>query len=90
MKGPLGSDRAHPVHSVTQPVQDLEAGRDRLSDRYIQEGLLNKKEYETYIKKLPDSEEKSEVLIIEEEEEAVEEAGVENPELNEEDNDDIE
>ncbi|MGI9553458.1 MAG: hypothetical protein ACR2NC_00925 [Thermodesulfobacteriota bacterium] len=58
----------------------------RVSDRYIKEGLLNKKEYESFIKKLPDVEEKSETLIIEEEE--VEETEIENVELSEEDNDD--
>ena len=49
----------------------------RVSDRYIKEGHLNKKDYESYLKKLPDSEEKSEILVIEEEEELVEETGVE-------------
>ena len=38
----------------------------RVSDRYIKEGLINKKEYESFIKKLPDVEEKSELLVIEE------------------------
>ena len=60
----------------------------RVSDRHLKEGLINKKDYENYIKKLPDSEEKSEILIIEEEEELTEETEQENPELNEEENDD--
>ena len=38
----------------------------RVSDRYIKEGQINKKEYEAFIKKLPDVEEKSELLVIEE------------------------
>ena len=61
----------------------------RVSDRYIKEGLLEKKEYDNYIKKLSDSEEKSEVLVIEEEEETVEETEVGNTESNEE-GDDVE
>ena len=58
----------------------------RVSDRYIKEGLLNKKDYQSFIKKLPDVEEKSEVLIIEEDEVEVEETESENDEPNEEGN----
>ena len=39
-----------------------------VSDRYIKEGLLTQKNYESYIKKLPDVEEKSQVLKIDEDE----------------------
>ena len=53
----------------------------RVSGRYIKDGLISKKEYDTFIKNLPDVEEKSEQLVIEEE---VEEAGVETPESQEE------
>ena len=55
----------------------------RVSDRYISEGQLDKKEFESYIKKLPDSEEKSETLIIEEEEQ-VEEIEEDTAEIEEE------
>ena len=54
----------------------------RVSDRYIKEGLLNKKDYQSFIKKLPDVEEKSEILVIEEEE--VEETAAEETESDEE------
>lgn len=55
----------------------------RVTDRYIKEGLLNKKDYESFIKKLPDVEEKSEILVIEEEE-VEENATEETEETNEE------
>lgn len=45
----------------------------RVSDRYIKEGVISKKEYEDHIKSLPDTEDKSEVLVIEEEEEVEDE-----------------
>ncbi len=45
----------------------------RVSDRYIKEGAISKKEYEEHIKSLPDTEDKSEVLVIEEEEEVEDE-----------------
>lgn len=45
----------------------------RVSDRYIKEGVISKKEYEDHIKSLPDAEDKSEVLVIEEEEEVEDE-----------------
>ena len=54
----------------------------RVSGRYIKDGLLNKKDYETFIKKLPDVEEKSEILVVEEEE--VEEPAPEETESDEE------
>ena len=41
---------------------------ERIVERHIKEGTLSKKEYEKYLKSLPDSEEKGEVLIIEEDE----------------------
>jgi len=40
----------------------------RVSERYIKEGLLTQKNYESYIKKLPDVEEKSQILNIDEDE----------------------
>ena len=40
----------------------------RVADRYIKEGLLTQKNYESYIKKLPDVEEKSQVLKIDDDE----------------------
>ena len=40
----------------------------RVAGRYIKEGLLTQKNYESYIKKLPDVEEKSQILKIEEDE----------------------
>lgn len=42
----------------------------RVSERYIKEGVISKKQYEDHIKNLPDAEDKSEVLVIEEEENA--------------------
>ena len=45
----------------------------RVSDRYIKEGVISKKEYEDHIKSLPDTEDKSEVLVIEEDEEVEDE-----------------
>jgi len=45
----------------------------RVSERYIKEGVINKKQYEDHIKNLPDAEDKSEVLVIEEEEKNEEE-----------------
>ena len=41
----------------------------RVYGRYIKDGWLTKKEYDSFIKGLPNSEEKSEVLIVEEPEE---------------------
>ena len=40
----------------------------RVAGRYIKEGLLTEKNYESYIKKLPDVEEKSQILKIDEDE----------------------
>ena len=60
---------------------------ERIVERHIKEGTLSKKEYEKYLKSLPDSEEKGEVLIIEEdeiaEEEVVEEMELESVEEDE-------
>ena len=56
----------------------------RVSGRYIKDGLLNKKDYESFLKKLPDVEDKSEKLVMEEE---MEETGVESTESDEEGND---
>ena len=50
----------------------------RVFDRYIKEGMLTKKNYESYIKKLPDVAEKSEILIIDEEETVDETPAIEN------------
>ena len=55
----------------------------RILGKNIKEGLVTKKEYEKFIKNLPDVEEKGERLIIEEEEEA-EETETEITELTEE------
>ncbi len=56
----------------------------RVSERYIKEGVISKKQYEDHIKGLSDAEDKSEVLVIEEgtEEEGTEE---ENAEVDEDD-----
>jgi len=40
----------------------------RVVERYIKEGMLTDKNYEGYVKKLPDVTEKGETLIIDEEE----------------------
>ena len=40
----------------------------RVVNRYIKEGMITQKNYESFMKKLPDVEEKSEILKIEEEE----------------------
>lgn len=40
----------------------------RVVDRYINEGMLKEKDYQGYIKKLPDVAEKGQVLVIDEEE----------------------
>lgn len=40
----------------------------RVAGRYIEEGMLTQKNYESYIKKLPDVEEKSQILNIDEDE----------------------
>ena len=60
----------------------------RVTDRYMKEGLLNKKDYESFIKKLPDVEEKSEILVIEEEE--VEENATEETEESTEEGSEVE
>ena len=52
----------------------------RVAGRYIKEGMLTQKNYESYIKKLPDVTEKSEILIIDEEE-TEETAETENKEV---------
>lgn len=53
----------------------------RVVDRYIKEDMLSEKNYESYIKKLPDVEDKSEILIIDEEEIEEETADAENEAL---------
>ena len=40
----------------------------RVSNRHIREGVITKKDYEKYLSELPDVEDKSEPLIIEDEE----------------------
>lgn len=50
----------------------------RVFERYIKEGMLTKNNYTSYIKKLPDVAEKSETLIIDEEETADETPTIEN------------
>ena len=40
----------------------------RVVNRYIKEGMITQKNYESFMKKLPDVEEKSEILKIEEDE----------------------
>ena len=51
----------------------------RVAERYIKEGMLTQKKYESYIKKLPDVSDKSEILNIDEEIDQ-EEIAEENPE----------
>ncbi len=53
----------------------------RVVDRYIKQDMLSEKDYESYIKKLPDVEDKSEILIIDEEEIEEETADAENEAL---------
>ena len=62
----------------------------RVSERYIIEGQLTKKEYDSFIKNLPDVEKKSEVLIVEEPEDeaAVEESPEEEQAEEQEGNED--
>ncbi len=50
----------------------------RVAGRYINEGMLTQKNYESYIKKLPDVTDKSEILIIDEEEAVEESVDTEN------------
>ena len=50
----------------------------RVVSRYIKEGMITQKNYESFMKKLPDVEEKSEILKIEEEEVVEETADTEN------------
>lgn len=50
----------------------------RVAERYIKEGRLTQKNYEGYIKKLPDVSDKSEILNIDEEIDE-EEIAEENP-----------
>ena len=50
----------------------------RVVNRYIKEGMITQKNYESFMKKLPDVEEKSEILKIEEEEVVEEAADTEN------------
>ena len=40
----------------------------RVVNRYIKEGMITQKNYESFMEKLPDVEEKSEILKIEEDE----------------------
>jgi len=55
---------------------------ERIVERHIKDGTVSKKDYEKYLKSLPDSEEKGEVLIIEEDE-VVEEIELESVEEDE-------
>lgn len=41
----------------------------RVTDRHIKEGVITKKDYDKHLKNLPDVEDKSEPLIIEDENE---------------------
>ena len=41
----------------------------RVTDRHIKEGVITKKDYDKHLKSLPDVEDKSEPLIIEDENE---------------------
>ena len=50
----------------------------RVVNRYIKEGMITQKSYDSFMKKLPDVEEKSEILKIEEEEVVEETADTEN------------
>lgn len=45
----------------------------RVSHRYINDGIITKKEYDDHVKKLPDVSDKATTLVLEEEEEATEE-----------------
>lgn len=38
----------------------------RIAERHMQDGTLSKEEYDKYLETLPDSEEKGEALVIEE------------------------
>ena len=40
----------------------------RVANRHLREGVISKKDYEKYLSELPDVEDKSEPLIIEDEE----------------------
>ncbi len=55
------------------PKKDEKFFDVRVSNRYIKEGMLTKKEYDSFIKNLPDIEDKSEPLIIEDEKTEIEE-----------------
>ena len=50
----------------------------RVVNRYIKEGMITQKNYESFMKKLPDVEEKSEILKIEEDEVVEETVDTEN------------
>lgn len=56
----------------------------RVAGRYIKEGMLTQKNYESYIKKLPDVTEKSQILKIDEEEITEETSDEETTETEEE------
>jgi len=53
----------------------------RVAGRYIEEGMLTQKNYESYIKKLPDVTEKSQILDIDEDEITEETADIEEESL---------
>lgn len=53
----------------------------RVAGRYIKEGMLTQKNYENYIKKLPDVTEKSQILNIDEDEITEETAEIEEESL---------
>ena len=50
----------------------------RVVNRYIKEGMITQKNYESFMKKLPDVEDKSEILKIEEDEVVEETVDTEN------------
>ncbi len=53
----------------------------RVAGRYIEEGMLTQKNYESYIKKLPDVTDKSQILDIDEDEITEETADIEEESL---------
>lgn len=55
----------------------------RVVKRYISEGKLTEKDHEKYIKNLDDVSDKSEILVIEEDQEIVESEELEETEDNE-------
>lgn len=53
----------------------------RVAGRYIKDGMLTQKNYESYIKKLPDVTEKSQILNIDEDEITEESTDIEEESL---------